>query len=268
MKNTNNKIIIGLAVAVLILIAILSLPAKKPIVVNPTPVNVAAPVVNLGSQVMSSTTLVRAFKSNYASVSFSSDDDIISYSIDAPTVASVSVGEIIMFKGGTLEPTGVTANYPYYVFTASTSAGFEIASSSDSDTALDIQAAGEGAEFFYELPSAKNGDTPLIDVSNGKYTTITVDCQDSTVSSSWAFIGSIQDLQPNIYASQSYTNRWDKVYVNDTNSGTGIAGSTGVEITSADHRMFRLYPETLKWFGIRFTDMVAGTCTVKAAQND
>ena len=133
----------------------------------------------IGSQVRSSTTLVQAFQANYASVSATADDDIISYSIDAPTVASLSVGEIIMFKSGGIEAMGITANYPYYVFTASTSTGFEIASSSDSDAALDIQAAGTGGEFFYELPSIKNGDSPLIDVADGKYTTTTVDCDGS-----------------------------------------------------------------------------------------
>jgi hypothetical protein len=260
-----EKIIIGLLICILIIITASLFKKNEIIVQNIAPEKISE---SIGAEVISATMVVDTFEANYSSVSATTDDDIISYSTDAPTVASLSAGDIIFFEGGGIDDAGITANYPYYVLTASTSTGFEITSNSADTSAIDITAAFTGGETFYELPNTTNGDLDMINVSEAKYKSVSVDCQGSTVSASWNFVGGLSDAEPNVFATQSYNNEWDEIYVNDIESSTGTAGATGFETTSAYHKIFKIYPETIKWFGIRFTDLETGTCTVKLRATD
>jgi len=203
--------------------------------------------------------VIGAFQANYASVSFSADDDIISYSTDAPTVASVSAGDIIIFEGGALEPVGITEGFAYYVVTASVSSGFEIASVSTTKTPLDLQAAGEGAEFFYEQPNSN-----VFNVQGFEKITIDVDFSGTTVSTSLNFVGSISNDAPSIFLSKSATNAWDNIAVFDLQNNTEVEGDTGlVDTVAADHRIFEVYAKNLTWISAFTDSLEAGIISVK-----
>ena len=254
MKKIYEKIIVVLIIVIAVFVGI-SAFKNNTITVNPPDINVEQP---LGISIIPLTTIVDEVVANIASVSSDTGDDTFIY--EAEPTASLSVGDIVRFKGGNM--TELVADYPYFVVTASTSTSFEIASTSGG-TVINLAASASGGEFASELPNST-----VIDVSEVKYTTVTVDCSGSTVSASVNFAGSISDAQPNFYYPQANDNRWDYVYVNDIENSTGIAGDTGLNLTSADHREFKLYPETLKYLTVRFQDFEAGTCSIKLRSSE
>lgn len=79
------------------------------------------------------------------------------------------------------------------------------------------------------------------------------------------FQGSIQQAKPDFSAAQTVTNHWDYVQVVDLQSGSGIAGDTGVAVATADdYRLFEMNVNGLRWINARVTARTEGEVTVKA----
>jgi hypothetical protein len=279
MKKNNNYIKYYIVIAVLILAtSVLVFTSHKPRSIQSigtTPevasgVSIETPEPVLGSNVMYSTTLFSGV-SNGASFSVDVGDDTIIVEGDpGADYSSVSVGDVLGFTTASSFDDGILSeNVNYFVVTASLSDKFEV-SLSRNGTVVDFgstASGGDGKYFFFR----KGIGTTIpshIDVSNGKYTTLTLDAEE-TPSASVYFVGSTQDAQPDFYASQSLTNRWDEIYTYDTETSTGVAGATGYSFTGADsHKMYRVYPETLHWISIIFGNYASGSFNIKLMQSD
>lgn len=198
---------------------------------------------------------------NTASLSATADDDIILYGSDGiGTGATLSVGDIVMFQSTAALPQGIEYNTYYSVVTASTSAGFEIASTSTDTAPLDIgtdSSAGETYTFTEEFVGR------TFKVEGYEFTTIGVDFNTSP-SISLRFVGSISDSSPNWTDPQSATNSYDFISINDLQNATETEGDVVFEAAAADHRMFQIYPSGLKWITVMTRNFGAGSTTAKA----
>jgi hypothetical protein len=81
------------------------------------------------------------------------------------------------------------------------------------------------------------------------------------------FQGAISDVSgaaPDFSAAQSVSNMWDYVEVIDLQSGTAIAGDTGVSVSgSDDFRLFEVNTDALAYICATVTARTAGAVTVK-----
>lgn len=77
------------------------------------------------------------------------------------------------------------------------------------------------------------------------------------------FFTSDQELPPDATSAQSATNLWDYVQVIDLQSGTGIAGDTGIAFAGADDtRRFELNLNGARWCGAVITAISGGNVTI------
>jgi len=77
------------------------------------------------------------------------------------------------------------------------------------------------------------------------------------------FFTSDQALPPDATAAQSTTNIWDYVQVIDLQSGSGIAGDTGIAFVGADDtRRFELNLNGARWCGAVITAISGGNVTI------
>lgn len=85
----------------------------------------------------------------------------------------------------------------------------------------------------------------------------------STPNATVKFFTSDNELPPDVTAAQSASNAWDYVQVVDLQSGTGIAGDTGMAFTgSADTRRFELNLNGARWCGAVVSGYLAGNVTI------
>lgn len=77
------------------------------------------------------------------------------------------------------------------------------------------------------------------------------------------FFTSDNELPPDSTAAQSATNAWDYVQVIDLQSGSGIAGDTGIAFTGSDDtRRFELNLNGARWCGAVITAISGGNVTI------
>lgn len=78
------------------------------------------------------------------------------------------------------------------------------------------------------------------------------------------FQGSISDTAPDFSAAQSVSNHWDYIGVIDLQSGSAIAGDTGIALTGTDDfRTLLVNTDGLRWLCAVVTARSAGSVTVK-----
>jgi hypothetical protein len=84
------------------------------------------------------------------------------------------------------------------------------------------------------------------------------------------FCGSIEETCPNFAAAQSVTNMYDFLECVDLQSGSAVAGDTGLAVTGTDdNRLVEINTDGMKWFNARVTARSAGsvTCKILAFRN-
>lgn len=78
------------------------------------------------------------------------------------------------------------------------------------------------------------------------------------------FQGSNEEVCPDFAAVQSPTNMWDYIEVIDLQSGTSIAGDTGIAVAGADDfRNIEANCNGMRWLCATVTARTGGTTTVK-----
>jgi hypothetical protein len=194
---------------------------------------------------------------NVASVSSDAGDDTIIIENDpGATYASVSRGDVLRFDG-----TVLTEGVNYYVTVASLSDRFEVSLVPNGAT-VDL-ASSDGDNFFYQ-----SGDSTTFNVEGLEYITISVDAEE-VPSASLYFVGSIQNDglmngAPNFYASQSLSNRWDKIAVYNLQNNTEVEGDTGITLSATDaHDIYQVYTQNLKWISAIIDRYASGSLQIK-----
>jgi hypothetical protein len=148
---------------------------------------------------------------------------------------------------GTL-PAGLSLATDYYVISRTLDT-FQL-SLTPGGSAVDITDTGTGTHTF-------NLKGKVIYVGELKTTNLTIDFS-GTPTMTVKVQGSVQG-KVDFNAAQSATNRWDYVAVVDLNSGTAIAGDTGIACTgTADHRLVEVNISTLEWITVVITAWTAG----------
>lgn len=219
---------------------------------------VDAPTLGMGEH--QSKTLYSQKTQNVASVSVTTDDDILLYDQTGgnPTIASFSVNDVLMFEGGDALPAGLREDVKYYVVTATNSIGFEI---SETKGGAVQNIADSTSQEINVFQSSNNGGTEVKGLTN---ITISLDAQEAP-SVAFKFVGSIQTTEPDWYASQSVDNQYEYIAVYDAQSTASITGDTGIANSAGSdvHRLFGVFTEALNWVAVITENFASGSFTVK-----
>ena len=77
-------------------------------------------------------------------------------------------------------------------------------------------------------------------------------------------VGSLEETVPDFASAQADDNMYDFIEMVDLQSGSKIAGDTGISFAGTDDfRMFEVNTNGLQWLNFRVTAFVAGKVTVK-----
>jgi len=77
-------------------------------------------------------------------------------------------------------------------------------------------------------------------------------------------ISEVSGAAPNFSAAQSVSNMWDYIEVVDLQSGTAVAGDTGVTVAGTDdYRLFQVNTDAIAYICATVTAYTAGAVTVK-----
>ena len=197
---------------------------------------------------------------NIVSVSYDGEYDIFT----TDSAHSLVIGDVIRPTtasaafGGDDAP-GFSENTNYFVVTATSSTTFEI-STTKGGTVLDIATAASagGGEFFTEEKSGT-----AFPAGNYPYVTFSLDAEE-VPSIAFKFVGSIQETEPNWYASQSQANQYEYIGVFDVATQTEIEGDTGLTFSGTDdHRTFEVYANVLNWITVITQQYASGSVTVR-----
>lgn len=195
---------------------------------------------------------------NMVSVSYDGGTD----EIITDSAHGLIVGDVVRptTASTTFDASNIVEGTNYFVVTASTSYAFEI-STTKGGTVLDIAAAASagGGEFFTE---EKSGTAFRAD--NYPFITFSLDAEE-VPSVAFKFVGSIQETEPNWYASQSQANQYEYIDVYDIEDDAEVEGDTGIaNLAGTDaHRAFWVSANSLNWITIITENFASGSVTVR-----
>ena len=118
---------------------------------------------------------------------------------------------------------------------------------------------------FYQVLSAKaaTGIGQLINVKDFRHVIVAIGTADSA-NLTVKCVGSIEETAPDFTAAQAADNMYDFLEMADYQSGSKIAGDTGIAFAGTDdYRLLEINTNGMEWITFRVTARSAGSVTVK-----
>jgi len=165
-------------------------------------------------------------------------------------------GDLVQLTTTTTLPAGLSTATNYYVIEATTNT-FKLSAILGGVTAVNITDTGSGTHSF-------NLKGKTISIQDYKVVVLAFN-----TAASAAFVikvqGSSAQTAPDFNAAASATNRWDYVQSVDLNSGSGVAGDTGITLTGTDdNRLLEANINGLNYLTVEVSSWTVGTMNLKA----
>lgn len=169
-------------------------------------------------------------------------------------------GNKIVLTTTTTLPAGLALATVYYVVQKTTNTFKVSIEPGDVGTPVDITDTGTGTHTFtmHDVGNAifvRDFRTCVLtfDTDGGGDAALTV-----------KFQGSLSEAVPDFSAAQSSTNQWDYIEVVDLESGSGIVGTTGIAVATADdNRQVEANINGMQWINAIISGWTEGEVTVK-----